>query len=98
MMRFNGERWELFGPILEDAGPGGLGPPTPIETIGGKKRSAALGAADFGCPRHARDFVKPGHDDAYFGISPNVLPTGSTACRIRRESSTAAWRCFTASR
>ena len=35
---------------------------------------------------------------AYFGISPNVLPTGSTACRIRRESSTAAWRCFTASR
>ena len=34
----------------------------------------------------------------YFGISPNVLPTGSTACRIRRESSTAAWRCFTASR
>src|SRR6185436_16016875 len=34
--------------------------------------------------------------DPYFGISPNVLPTGSTACRIRRESSTAAWRCFTA--
>src|SRR6201996_5497362 len=23
MMRFNGERWELFGPILEDAGPAG---------------------------------------------------------------------------
>ena len=23
MMRFNGERWELFGPILEDAGPSG---------------------------------------------------------------------------
>ncbi|MGF6312021.1 branched-chain amino acid transport system substrate-binding protein [Bradyrhizobium sp. i1.8.4] len=23
MMRFNGERWELFGPILEDAGPTG---------------------------------------------------------------------------
>ena len=21
MMKFNGERWELFGPILEDAGP-----------------------------------------------------------------------------
>ena len=35
---------------------------------------------------------------AYFGISPKVFPTGSTACRIRRESSTAAWRCFTASR
>ena len=24
MMKFNGERWELFGPILEDAGPAGL--------------------------------------------------------------------------
>jgi branched-chain amino acid transport system substrate-binding protein len=23
MMKFNGERWELFGPILEDAGPAG---------------------------------------------------------------------------
>ena len=23
MMKFNGERWELFGPILEDAGPSG---------------------------------------------------------------------------
>ena len=23
MMKFNGERWELFGPILEDAGPTG---------------------------------------------------------------------------
>jgi len=23
MIRFNGERWELFGPILEDAGPAG---------------------------------------------------------------------------
>jgi hypothetical protein len=23
MQRFNGERWELFGPILEDAGPAG---------------------------------------------------------------------------
>ena len=23
MMKFNGERWELFGPIIEDAGPGG---------------------------------------------------------------------------
>ena len=34
----------------------------------------------------------------YAGISPNVFPTGNTACRIRRESSTAAWRCFTASR
>ncbi len=34
----------------------------------------------------------------YSGISPKVFPTGSTACRIRRESSTAAWRCFTASR
>ena len=21
MMKFNGERWELFGPIIEDAGP-----------------------------------------------------------------------------
>jgi branched-chain amino acid transport system substrate-binding protein len=21
MMKFNGERWELFGPILEDSGP-----------------------------------------------------------------------------
>ena len=35
---------------------------------------------------------------SYFGISPNVLPIGSTACRIRRESSTAACRCLTASR
>ena len=35
---------------------------------------------------------------AYFGISPKFLPTGSTAWRISRESSTAAWRCFTASR
>jgi hypothetical protein len=23
MMRFNGKRWELFGPILEDAGAAG---------------------------------------------------------------------------
>ena len=23
MMRFNGERWELFGPLLEVAGPAG---------------------------------------------------------------------------
>ena len=23
MMKFNGERWELFGPIIEDAGPAG---------------------------------------------------------------------------
>ena len=23
MMKFNGERWEMFGPILEDAGPAG---------------------------------------------------------------------------
>ena len=23
MMKFNGERWELFGPILEDVGPAG---------------------------------------------------------------------------
>ena len=23
MMRFNGERWEMFGPILEDTGPAG---------------------------------------------------------------------------
>jgi len=23
MEKFNGERWELFGPILEDAGPAG---------------------------------------------------------------------------
>ena len=23
MMKFNGERWELFGPILEDSGPAG---------------------------------------------------------------------------
>jgi hypothetical protein len=23
MMKFNGERWELFGPILEDASPAG---------------------------------------------------------------------------
>jgi branched-chain amino acid transport system substrate-binding protein len=23
MMKFNGERWELFGPIMEDAGPAG---------------------------------------------------------------------------
>ncbi|TWB65112.1 hypothetical protein FBZ94_102656 [Bradyrhizobium sacchari] len=23
MMMFNGERWELFGPILEDGGPAG---------------------------------------------------------------------------
>jgi hypothetical protein len=22
MMKFNGERWEVFGPLLEDAGPG----------------------------------------------------------------------------
>ena len=34
----------------------------------------------------------------YSGISPNVFPAGSTACLIRRESSTAACRCFTASR
>ena len=26
MMRFNGERWELFGPILEDSEPGRLRP------------------------------------------------------------------------
>jgi hypothetical protein len=23
MMKFNGKRWELFGPILEDTGPAG---------------------------------------------------------------------------
>jgi hypothetical protein len=23
MMKFNGERWELFGPIMEDASPAG---------------------------------------------------------------------------
>ena len=23
MMKFNGERWELFGPIIEDSGPPG---------------------------------------------------------------------------
>ena len=23
MMKFNGERWELFGPIIEDTGPSG---------------------------------------------------------------------------
>jgi len=23
MMKFNGERWELFGPIIEDSGPAG---------------------------------------------------------------------------
>ncbi len=23
MMKFNGERWELFGPIIEDTGPAG---------------------------------------------------------------------------
>ena len=23
MMKFNGERWELFGPIMEDDGPAG---------------------------------------------------------------------------
>jgi branched-chain amino acid transport system substrate-binding protein len=23
MMKFNGERWELFGPILEDTSPSG---------------------------------------------------------------------------
>jgi branched-chain amino acid transport system substrate-binding protein len=23
MMKFNGERWELFGPIMEDGGPAG---------------------------------------------------------------------------
>ncbi len=32
------------------------------------------------------------------GIWPNRSPAGSTAWRIRRESSTAAWRCLTASR
>ena len=42
--------------------------------------------------------VKPAHDVYHFGISPKVLPIGNTAWRIRRESSTAAWRCFTASR
>ena len=54
MMKFNGERWELFGPILEDTGPRAR---TSFD-----ERSAALVAADF-----------------YFGISPNVFPTGSTA-------------------
>jgi len=24
MMKFNGERWELFGPIIVDTGPAGL--------------------------------------------------------------------------
>ena len=94
--------------------PGGLGRADPIETIGGKKRSAALRGRRFfvGCvvgrsevPTIARSVTDGGHaalrpscESRYFGISPNVLPTGSTACRIRRESSTAAWRCFTASR
>jgi len=26
MMKFNGERWELFGPIIADNRPGGLTP------------------------------------------------------------------------
>ena len=42
MMKFDGERWELFGPIIEDTGAWRARPGDPIETIGGKKRSAAL--------------------------------------------------------
>ena len=46
MMRFNGERWELFGPILEDAGRR-ASRDDPIETIGGRSDRRSLGTADF---------------------------------------------------
>ena len=49
-------------------------------------------------PFGAADFALGVAFWGYFGISPKVLPTGSAACRIRRKSSTAACRCFTASR
>ncbi len=114
MMKFNGERWELFGPILEDAGPAGWRLIAAIggEAIGGPRgrrfacrsgtahrtlRSALAPSKGRRPPagphpsrRHAsRSCMTARHARAYFGISPNVLPTGSTAWRISRESSTA---------
>ena len=47
MMKFNGERWELFGPILEDAGPGGLGPAIQSKRSAERSDRRSLGAADF---------------------------------------------------
>ena len=83
--------------------PRGLGASTFSTTS--EERSAAPRAADFVLTRalrflgHApKNSSSPAMTTAYLGISPNVFPTGSTACRISRESSTAAWRCFTASR
>jgi hypothetical protein len=39
MMKFNGERWELFGPIIEDAGP-----VKQLGSIGGSPPAVALPA------------------------------------------------------
>ena len=47
MMKFNGERWEMFGPILEDAGPGGLVAATQSKRSAERSDRRPLGAADF---------------------------------------------------
>ena len=65
MMKFNGERWELFGPILEDKGRR-ASRGDPIETIGGKKRSAA--------PRGRRFFVVGWVERSETHHSQTVLP------------------------
>jgi hypothetical protein len=43
MMKFNGERWELFGPIIEDAGPvkqlGSIGGSPPASHCPRRRRS-----------------------------------------------------------
>jgi ABC-type branched-subunit amino acid transport system substrate-binding protein len=78
MMKFNGERWEPFGPTSK----------TPARRARPSHPGKAIGGP-CGPP------ISLGY---YFGISPKLFPTGSTACLIRRESSTAACRCFTASR
>ena len=46
MMKFNGERWEMFGPILEDAGPGGLVAATQSKRSAERSDRRPLGAAD----------------------------------------------------
>ena len=47
MMKFNGERWEMFGPILEDAGRGGLVAATQSKRSAERSDRRPLGAADF---------------------------------------------------
>nr|AWM04015.1 hypothetical protein CIT40_30935 [Bradyrhizobium amphicarpaeae] len=72
-------------PLRRGEGPG-------IHVLGTQRRAWMAGSSP------AITVVRDSRHSIQAGISPKFLPTGSTACRIRRESSTAAWRCLTASR